>query len=118
MLLSAKRPADYLAQAKKTRYAEILSEVAESNVETIAEVDYIWSDWILGFDHPRAIEMDEMTLDTHLALKILRAMEQTEEDLLIVSPYFVPGEEFTRIPYRAGGKGCARAYTHQLPAGQ
>lgn len=108
---------DYLQQARKTRYAEILRDVELAKVERISEVDYVWSDWILGFDAPRAIEMNEMTLDTHLALKILRAMEQTEEDLLIVSPYFVPGEEFTKFLVGLEEKGVrVRILTNSLQA--
>ncbi len=112
-----KSSADYLEQARKTRYARILRDVELAKVERISEVDYVWSDWVLGFDDPSAIEMNEMTLDTHLALKLLKAMEQTKEDLLIVSPYFVPGEKFTQFLNELEAKGVrVRILTNSLQA--
>ena len=85
----------FVARAADSKYADILRSLALSNAENISQFDFIWSDWHLGFDQPRAIEMDEINEDTHLAAKIVKAMERAKDDLIIVSPYFVPGERFT-----------------------
>jgi putative cardiolipin synthase len=85
----------FVAEAADSKYADILRRLEISGMERISQLHFVWSDWHLGFDQPRAIEMDEINEDTHLAAKIVKAMERAEEDLIIVSPYFVPGEKFT-----------------------
>lgn len=85
----------FVTAASDSKYAAILRQLRAARLQRISEVDFVWSDWHLGFDQPRAIEMDEITEETHLAAQILKALEQAGEDLIIVSPYFVPGEDFT-----------------------
>jgi cardiolipin synthase C len=84
-----------LEAARASRYADVLREVSLARVERISEIDYVWSDWQLVYDQPGAITTNKVSKKTHLAPWILESMNNTREDLVIVSPYFVPGEKFT-----------------------
>ncbi len=106
-----------LEEARNTHYAKLLRDVELARIKAISELEFVWSDWILAFDHPRAITMDEMTLETHLALKILDGMKQAKEDLIIISPYFVPGPEFTGFLTELKQRGVrVRILTNSLQA--
>ncbi|KAA1189470.1 phospholipase D family protein [Pseudohalioglobus sediminis] len=108
---------NYVEQAKQTRYAEILNQVEFAQIKHISELEFVWSDWVLAYDHPQAIEMKEMTQETHLALKILKGMEDAQRDLIIVSPYFVPGEKFTAFLSDIEKRGVrVRILTNSLQA--
>lgn len=107
----------FFKQAQTSRYADILRQVDSAGVETMAGVDFVWSDWVLGFDQPRAIEIDEITPETHLAAQIRRAFDRAEKELIIVSPYFVPGEAFTQYLVGLAQKGVSvRILTNSLQA--
>jgi putative cardiolipin synthase len=48
-----------------------------------------------GFDQPSKVESDTVTREVNLAPRLKDAMDRTTEELVIVSPYFVPGSRFT-----------------------
>lgn len=107
----------FVAGAADSEYARILKSVEMAKTERISTLDFVWSNWHLGFDQPRAIEMDEITEDTHLAAKIIKGMDIAEEELIIVSPYFVPGENFTDYLVRLVERGVrVRILTNSLQA--
>lgn len=109
--------ADYFAAAADSRYAAILEEVESAKVERISDLDYIWSEWLLGFDQPRTVTMNKVSLETHLSARLLKAMELAEKDVLIVSPYFVPGKRFTAFLTGLRAKGVrVRILTNSLRA--
>lgn len=90
----------YLAQAMESNYAEVVRQFDISRVEHISDLDFVWSRWLLAYDHPSKVTAKKMSADTHLAPKLKEGMDKTLHDLVIVSPYFVPGDTFTA--YLAG----------------
>lgn len=107
----------FVAGAADSEYVRILKSVEMAKAASMATVGFVWSDWHLGYDQPRAIEMDEITEETHLAAKIIKAMDLAEEELIIVSPYFVPGENFTDYLVGLVEKGVrVRILTNSLQA--
>lgn len=86
---------DYAAKAEQSAYAEALAESGRYSSNTIAELPYAWSKWMLIYDDPEKVESDDVIDRTHLAPRLKEAFDQAERDLIIVSPYFVPGDEFT-----------------------
>jgi cardiolipin synthase C len=85
----------HLEQVRQSKYADIVRQYDMSTIESIEELDFVWSKWLLAYDHPSKVEAKEVRQETHLAPKIKMGMDKTQHDLIIVSPYFVPGEEFS-----------------------
>jgi putative cardiolipin synthase len=57
----------------------------------------------------------EITAETNLAPNLKKGMDRTQQELLIVSPYFVPGEEFTRYLIQRVAEGIrVRILTNSL----
>ncbi len=83
-------------EAQASEYAQIILDSEASDTYSLAQVDFSWSDWFLAYDLPSNAEGREMTAETHLAPRLKQGMDAATSELLIVSPYFVPGEEFTR----------------------
>jgi len=74
-----------------------------------------WSPWLLAYDPPSNVEATEVTLETNLAPKLKEGMKRTREVLDIVSPYFVPGEEFTKFLTDKAAEGVrVRILTNSL----
>ncbi len=97
-LASFRRSSDENFQAaRQSDYADALREFALLREESIANLEFAWSSWILAYDHPSKVETKEVSAETHLAPKLLEGLAATERDLLIVSPYFVPGDDMTKF---------------------
>jgi putative cardiolipin synthase len=84
-----------LAEATQSRYADALKEFDLLREDSIADLDFAWSEWVLAYDHPSKVKTKEVAAETHLFPTLVKGVAGTERDLLIVSPYFVPGEELT-----------------------
>ncbi len=84
-----------LAAASKSGYAEIIRQYDLATMASLSELDFVWSDWKLVYDQPSKVTAKKVSAETHLAPKLKEGMDRTERDLVIVSPYFVPGEAFT-----------------------
>ena len=83
-------------EAQASEYAQIILDSEASDTYSMAEVDFSWSDWFLAYDLPSNVEGREMTAETHLAPRLKQGMDAATTELLIVSPYFVPGQKFTQ----------------------
>jgi putative cardiolipin synthase len=80
-------------------------------------LEFSWSKWLLAYDHPSKVEAKEVLASTHLAPAIKNGMDKTQEDLIIVSPYFVPGVDFTAYLTAMVEKGVrVRILTNSLSA--
>jgi putative cardiolipin synthase len=62
----------------------------------VAELGFTWSRWVLVYDQPSKVEAKEVKKETHLAPNLKEAFEKAQQEVLIVSPYFVPGSNFTQ----------------------
>lgn len=85
----------YLEQTKDSEYAEVLRQYDIAKITSITGLEFVWSEWLLAYDQPSKVEAKNVSADTHLAPKIKMGMDKTQHDLIIVSPYFVPGDTFT-----------------------
>jgi putative cardiolipin synthase len=86
----------YLAEASTSDYAITVREMVLAKQIINRELDFEWGRWVLVYDHPGKVDAETVNIDTHLAPKLKIAMDVTEKELLIVSPYFVPGKNFTK----------------------
>lgn len=85
----------YLAEALTSEYATAAKAHRQAGSQKVHEVGFVWTPWVLVYDHPSKVVADEVRVDTHLGPNLKKAMDKTEHELLIVSPYFVPGGKFS-----------------------
>lgn len=88
------KSAGYMEAARQSRYAEVVKQY-NLGTQRLAEIDFVWSPWILAYDQPSKITAKTISETTHLAPRLKKALDATQSDLVIVSPYFVPGEWLT-----------------------
>ena len=88
--------AAFVEAARASAYANSLRNLDIANLGSIAELDYSWGEWVLAYDQPSKVEAEVVKGDTHLAPSLREAIDNTQTDLIVVSPYFVPGNELTQ----------------------
>ncbi|MEH6581293.1 MAG: phospholipase D family protein [Halioglobus sp.] len=109
--------AAYMEQALTSEYAAALNEIEMQQIASLAGLDYSWSKWRLAYDLPSKVEAEKVTAGTHLGPVIKEGMDNTERELIIVSPYFVPGVSFTKYLTGLVDKGVhVRILTNSLSA--
>jgi len=86
---------EFIKAAKDTAYAAALRELDIAKLPSVADIDYSWGKWKLVYDQPSKVDADQVEKETHLAPTLKEGMDKTKNELLIVSPYFVPGTNFT-----------------------
>lgn len=87
---------EFIRKAASSEYADALRGLDVADVQSVADLDYSWGKWILVFDQPDKVGAKAIRSETHLAPRLKEALDRTTSDLIIVSPYFVPGPNFTR----------------------
>lgn len=106
-----------LQSARNSQYAQVLKEVKLAQVEQISDVVFVWSDWKLIYDLPETIESSKVSHETHMAPQLARSVSRAKEDLVIISPYFVPGDAVTAELVALVEKGTrVRILTNSLQA--
>jgi putative cardiolipin synthase len=85
----------FIREATASEYADALRELDVAQLQSVADIDYSWGRWVFVYDQPSKVEAKVVRDDTHLAPKLKQGIDRTGEDLIIVSPYFVPGPAFT-----------------------
>ena len=107
----------FIKAAKDTAYAAALRELDITKLPSVAELDYSWGKWKLVYDHPTKVEAEYVRKETHLAPTLKEGMDKAQNELLIVSPYFVPGTNFTNYLVGLVKKGVrVRIMTNSLAA--
>ncbi len=107
----------YMEEARSSKYAEAIQALDIAEVSSIAELDYSWGKWELVYDHPGKVEAVEVKEETHLAPKLKKAMDNAKHEIIIVSPYFVPGSNFTEYLVGLVDRGVrVRILTNSLAA--
>ena len=81
------------------------------------KMDFFWGKAILIYDHPGKVEATEVTAATHLAPKLSPYMKKAKKELIVISPYFVPGEKLVEYLGDIVNKGVrVRILTNSLSA--
>ncbi len=108
----------YVEEARASDYAHAAVQTLKSDqITNLSGLDYTWGKWVLVYDQPSKVVADKVDADTHLAPKLKAGMDKTQHDLLIVSPYFVPGKDFTKYLVGLVEKGVrVRIMTNSLAA--
>jgi putative cardiolipin synthase len=88
---------EFLVEAKTSAYSDALRQTSFFQYSNGDDISFAWSPWVLVSDDPGKVEGGKVSMDTHLAPRLKEAFDLAEKDLLIVSPYFVPGDDLTEF---------------------
>jgi putative cardiolipin synthase len=109
--------AAFVEAAKTSAYANSLRNLEIANLGSIAELNYSWGKWVLAYDQPSKVEAEAVKGGTHLAPSLKQAVDKTQTELVVVSPYFVPGPELTQYLVDLVKRGVrVRVLTNSLAA--
>lgn len=105
-------------EARKSAYAEVL---LESNLITytddLGKTNYSWGNWVLVYDDPSKVVANEVTIETHLGPNLAEALKTVDKEVIVISPYFVPGKKITAFFNEQVEKGIrVRILTNSLAA--
>lgn len=85
----------YIESQKQSDYARILANSDLAKKIRDDEVEYNWGSAEIFADSPDKTESDRDRTDLHLITKLGPELLAAENELVIVSPYFVPGKQGT-----------------------
>jgi putative cardiolipin synthase len=106
----------YLEEARKTQYSAA-GRALDIVKKNISEFEFTWGKWVLVYDQPSKVEAKEVKAETHLGPQLMKAFEAAQQEVIIVSPYFVPGTSFTDYLTGLVEKGVrVRIVTNSLAA--
>lgn len=104
-----KRPSEDELQRLEEKLIEFMEEQQTSNYMTALlnsdlsnkfrdnDVSYYWGDAAVVVDHPDKISSSRDASELHLMTQLAPYFESIEKELIIISPYFVPGHEGVRF---------------------
>lgn len=108
---------EYLRQNLEGPYASAVQQAENKLFSDMSAGDFSWGNGILVYDDPEKVTAAKRDASILLAPNLLRAIEATQEDLIIISPYFVPGDRFTEYLVELVKKGVrVRIMTNSLAA--
>jgi putative cardiolipin synthase len=85
--------AENASQVRATEYgASVLTEVAESRAKGIRPHDWAWGPAEFLADDPDKVTPDVDTKELHLAPHVREWLDGAQKRILLISPYFVPGD--------------------------
>ncbi|HSC67179.1 MAG TPA: phospholipase D family protein [Cellvibrio sp.] len=79
----------------KSPYSAALKHAEFNSYKALDQVPFHWSEWKLAYDQPIKVTSKSVAAETHLAPQLIAVANDAKSSLIIVSPYFVPGEKFT-----------------------
>ncbi len=107
----------HFLEALDSKYAQVLRELTLPQVNNFSQIDFSWSRWLLAYDQPSKVVATEVGATTHLAPTLKKGLDKAQSELIIVSPYFVPGPEFTQYLVDTVKRGVrVRILTNSLEA--
>jgi cardiolipin synthase C len=82
----------FVESQKDGPYTQALLRSPLANRLRAHTVEYFWGDARMVFDDPQKIAVAPSEQETHLQAKLRSELAPPESELLVLSPYFVPGE--------------------------
>lgn len=96
---------------KALQHSNILSNLQNRTMQ------FSWGNAILMYDAPSKVDATKVSTDTHLAPKLSSYINKATNEIIIVSPYFVPGHRLVEILGDLVEKGIqVRILTNSLAA--
>ncbi len=97
MTAPASQPGSSTANISETMVASSLGALSVPSLLDMQRLPMTWAPAIMLADQPSKIEGDQADPDPTLVDGLLSLMQRAQRDVLIVSPYFVPGERMLGV---------------------
>ncbi|MGD2053604.1 MAG: phospholipase D family protein [Gammaproteobacteria bacterium] len=97
--------ADFAEQQKDSEYVKALKNSELANKMRDREVEYHYGNAVVVYDHPEKISSERDATELHLMTQLAPHFEDIKKELIIFSPYFVPGDEGVEFFERLINKG-------------
>ena len=81
--------------AKNTEYFQSLKHASFTQKIINKQIDFIWADADLFYDRPEKLCKDRSEQTTHIGPQVMPYFDRTKKELVIATPYFVPGNRGT-----------------------
>jgi putative cardiolipin synthase len=106
---------EYIAKQVDSDYLKALRDSNLANTIRQNNVRYRWGEAVVFYDQPEKILHDFDKTEYHLAPKLAPYFEGVQEELIIFSPYFVPGKKGTAFLNQLSQRGVrVRILTNSL----
>jgi putative cardiolipin synthase len=106
---------EFVAQQVDSNYLQALRDSNLANAIRQNNVHFNWGEAVVVYDQPEKILHDFDKSEYHLAPKLAPYFESVQEELIIFSPYFVPGKKGTAFLAQLSGRGVrVRILTNSL----
>ncbi len=106
---------DFVAEQADSAYLQALRDSNLANMIREDKVRFHWGDAVIVYDQPEKILHDFDETEYHLAPLLKPYAEGVKEELIIFSPYFVPGKKGTAFLTQLSKRGVrVRILTNSL----
>ena len=106
---------DFVAQQADSAYLQALRDSDLAKIIRERKVHYSWGDAVIVYDQPEKILHDFDKTEYHLAPMIAPHFDGVQKELIIFSPYFVPGKRGTAFLSQLSERGVrVRIFTNSL----
>ena len=106
---------EYIAKQADSDYLKALRNSSLANTIRQKNVRYRWGEAVVFYDQPEKILHDFDKTEYHLAPKLAPYFEGVQDELIIFSPYFVPGKKGTAFLTQLSQRGVrVRILTNSL----
>ena len=106
---------EFIRGQENSSYLQALSNSDLANNIRQQRVEFHWGDAELLFDQPEKILDDRSESDIHLIAQLKTVKDRIEKELIILSPYFVPGKDGVQSLVKLKESGAAiRILTNSL----
>lgn len=95
----------FMAGNKAETYKQALADSDLANSIRANRVEYEWGEAQAIYDRPEKLAQDVNSSEYHLSFQLGLYMEGIHKELIIISPYFVPGKRATRYLVDLCNKG-------------
>ncbi|NOQ88563.1 MAG: phospholipase D family protein [Gammaproteobacteria bacterium] len=80
-------------RAKNTEYFQTIKNAEFTTKIINKQIDFIWAEANLFYDRPEKISNDTSNQTVHIGPQVMPYFERANRELLIATPYFVPGNK-------------------------
>lgn len=86
---------EFIEQEKQGAYSEALSHHAQQILYNLTLENISWGRWLFWRDSPAKVMAEQVDRDNFMVTHLWDTMAKAQQQMIIVSPYFVPGDKFS-----------------------
>ena len=105
----------YVSSQAGLPYIEVLGQASMAQQILEDRIDFSWGDAELVYDQPEKVLQDTSRTELTLGSQLQSYWEGLEEEVIIFSPYFIPGKPLAKLLIQLAGRGVrVRILTNSL----